>query len=187
VKHLGETSIGGLAAKRFVIEDIYPTVDGRRFPVKRIAGEPVEVWADVFRDGHEVIAAAVRWRAKGSRSWHRAPMRLHGNDRWMASFTPPRPGLYVYVIEAWTDQFATWRRDFLLKRQAGRAGTLEALEGAALLSAATPPNAGTEEVIGRRRDEFVRTGEADALLCDDLAAAMAESETRYDLTQSPPL
>src|SRR5262249_44398531 len=65
--------------------------------------------------------------------------------------------------------------------------TLEALEGAALLSAATPPNTGAEEVIDRRRDEFVRTGEADALLSDDLAAAMAASETRYDLTQSPPL
>jgi starch synthase (maltosyl-transferring) len=187
VKHLGEASIGGLAAKRFVIEDIYPTVDGGRFPVKRIAGEAIDVWADVFRDGHEVVAAALRWRARGSRSWQREVMRLHGNDRWTASFTPPRPGLYLYVIEAWTEQFASWRRDFLLKREAGQAGTLEALEGAALLTAATPPSADTEEVIARRRDEFLRTGEADELLSDDLAAAMAEAETRYDLTQSPPL
>src|SRR4051812_45306790 len=118
VKHLGETSIGGLAAKRFVIEDIYPTVDGGRFPVKRIAGEPIEVWADIFRDGHEVISASLRWRAKGTRVWQRVPMRHHGNDRWSASFTPPRPGLYLYAIEAWTAQFATWRRDFLLKREA---------------------------------------------------------------------
>ena len=56
MKHLGETSIGGLAAKRFVIEDIYPAVDGGRCPVKRVAGEPIEVWADVFRDGHDVLA-----------------------------------------------------------------------------------------------------------------------------------
>src|SRR5215831_16798185 len=68
VKHLGDASTGGLAAKRFVIEDIYPTVDGGRFPVKRIAGETIDVWADIFRDGHEVIAAALRWRAKGARS-----------------------------------------------------------------------------------------------------------------------
>jgi starch synthase (maltosyl-transferring) len=187
VKHLGETSIGGLAAKRFVIEDIFPAVDGGRFPVKRIAGEAIDVWADIFRDGHEVIAAALRWRRDGTRKWERAPMRSHTNDRWTASFTPPQPGLYTYAIEAWTDQFATWRRAFLLKREAGQAGTLEALEGAALLSAATPPNADLEDVIARRRDEFVRTGEADALLSDDLAAAMAESESRYDLTQSPPL
>src|SRR5262245_9629587 len=187
VKHLGETSIGGLAAKRFVIEDIYPTVDGGRFPVKRIAGEPIEVWADIFRDGHEVISAALRWRAKGTRVWQRVLMRHHGNDRWTGSFTPPRPGLYTYVIEAWTAQFSTWRRDFLLKREAGQAGTLEALEGAALLTAATPSNPELEQVIARRRDEFVNTGEADALLSDDVAAAMAEGEARHDLTQSPPL
>src|SRR5262249_19652186 len=89
--------------------------------------------------------------------------------------------------EAWTAQFATWRRDFLLKREAGRAGTLEALEGAALLTAATPSAPELEQVIARRRDEFVRTGEPDALLSDDVAAAMAESEARHDLTQSPPL
>jgi starch synthase (maltosyl-transferring) len=187
VKHLGETSIGGLAAKRFVIEDIYPTVDGGRFPVKRIAGESIEVWADIFRDGHEVTSASLRWRAKGTRAWQRVPMRHHGNDRWTASFTLPRPGLYVYVIEAWTAQFATWRRDFLLKREAGQAGNLEALEGAALLTAATPSNPELEQVIARRRDEFVSTGEADALLSDDVAAAMADGEARNDLTQSPHL
>jgi starch synthase (maltosyl-transferring) len=187
VKHLGETSIGGLAAKRFVIEDIYPTVDGGRFPVKRIAGEPIEVWADIFRDGHEVICASLRWRAKGTRAWQRVSMRHQGNDRWMAAFTPSRPGLYIYVIEAWTAEFATWRRDFLLKREAGQVGTLEALEGAALLTAATPSNPELEQVIARRRDEFVRTGEADALLSDDVAAAMADGEARNDLTQTPPL
>jgi starch synthase (maltosyl-transferring) len=187
VKHLGETSIGGLAAKRFVIEDIYPTIDGGRFPVKRIVGEPIEIWADIFRDGHEVMSASLRWRARGTRAWQRVPMRHHGNDRWSASFTPPRPGLYIYVIEAWTAQFATWRRDFLLKREAGQAGTLEALEGAALLTAATPSNPELEQVIARRRDEFVRTGEADALLSDDVAAAMADGEARNDLTQSPTL
>jgi starch synthase (maltosyl-transferring) len=187
VKPLGEASIGGLAAKRFFIEDIYPTVDGGRFPVKRIADEAVDVWADVFRDGHEVIAAALRWRLQTDTLWHRVPMRLHSNDRWTATFTPPRPGLYVYIIEAWTEQFATWRRDFRLKQAAGKAGTLEALEGAALLAAATPPTAALEFVIARHRDDFVRTGDPETLLSDELAAAMAECESRYDLTQSSPI
>jgi starch synthase (maltosyl-transferring) len=184
VKHLAEASLGGLAAKRFFIEDIYPTVDGGRFPVKRIAGEAIDVWADIFRDGHEVVAGALRWRADTDAMWHRVPMRLHGNDRWTAAFTPPKPGLYVYLIEAWSDQFATWRRDFLLKRAAGQTGTLEAIEGASLLSAATPATAAVEYVIVRHRDEFLRTGDPDALLSDDLAAAMAQCEPRYDLTQS---
>jgi starch synthase (maltosyl-transferring) len=30
--------------------------------VKRIAGERVEVWADIYRDGHDVMTAALVWR-----------------------------------------------------------------------------------------------------------------------------
>ncbi|HEY4921775.1 MAG TPA: alpha-1,4-glucan--maltose-1-phosphate maltosyltransferase [Xanthobacteraceae bacterium] len=196
MKPLGEASTGGLAAKRFYIEDIYPVVDGGRFAVKRIAGDVIEVWADVVRDGHEMIAVALRWRARAKTpskaaskttcktAWRRVSMRLHGNDRWTAHFTPLEPGDYVYQIEAWTDQFATWRRDFLLKREAGQVGTLEALEGAALLTTATPANAEAECVIARYRDDFLRSGDAETLLSEELAAAMARSEARYDLTRS---
>ena len=93
MKHLGETSTGGLAAKRFVIEDIYPTVDGGRFPVKRIAGEPVEVWADVFRDGHEVIAAAVRWRPRASIKSDSIPSRAAAEPRFILCVPWVRPCL----------------------------------------------------------------------------------------------
>ena len=31
---------------------------------------------------------------------------------------PPEPGRYAYSIEAWTDVFGTWRRDYLLKQAA---------------------------------------------------------------------
>jgi starch synthase (maltosyl-transferring) len=187
VKQLGIAAIGGLAATRFFIEDIYPSVDGGRFPVKRIAGELVDVWADVFRDGHDVVGAALCWRREGDASWVRIAMRHHGSDRWVATFTPMQPGLYVYLIEAWTDDFATWRRDFLLKRAAGAAGSLEALEGAALLSAAIPTSPDVEFVLARHRDDFVRTGDAEVLLSDEVAAAVAECNPRRDLTQSAPL
>ncbi len=192
VKQLA-ASISGLAAKRFLIEDIYPIVDGGRFPVKRIAGEPFDVWADIVREGHDVVAAALRWRREGDGAWNSVAMRHHGNDRWTATFTPPMPGAYVYLIEAWTDDYATWRRDFLLKREAGQAGALEALEGAALLSAATPARADgadghdPESVIADGCDEFMRIGDPETLLSDELAAAMALDAPRSDLTQSPVL
>ena len=88
------------------------------FPVKRIAGEPVEVWADIFRDGHEVMAASLRWRREGETAWQAAPMALH-DERPLAAarFVPTAPGRYVFAIEAWTDTFGTWRRDYLLKRR----------------------------------------------------------------------
>ena len=46
---------------RFLIENVYPSVDGGRYPIKRIAGEPVEVWVDLLRDGHDQLAAALLW------------------------------------------------------------------------------------------------------------------------------
>ena len=33
----------------FHIENVYPIIDGGRFGIKRIVGEPIEVWADIYR------------------------------------------------------------------------------------------------------------------------------------------
>jgi len=126
-------SVRDLSGQRIWIEDIYPLVDGGRYPVKRIAHEPVEVWADVFRDGHAVLAADLLWRSEAAQQWSRTPMRLHGNDRWSATFIPAGAGRYLYAIEAWTDVFATWRREFIAKRDAGQDITLEMQEGMLLL------------------------------------------------------
>src|SRR5438132_1659631 len=49
------SSVGGLSGRRIYVEDVYPAVDAGRFAVKRIAGEAVEVWADIFRDGHALL------------------------------------------------------------------------------------------------------------------------------------
>src|SRR3954465_7742390 len=96
----------GSTVGAFNIEDVYPSVDGGRFPVKRGVSEPIQVWADIFRSGHDVIAAQLIWRLEQDRDWVRAPMTPHSNDRWHGVFTPGEPGRYVYAIEAWTDEFA---------------------------------------------------------------------------------
>src|SRR5207245_11495455 len=96
-----------------------PLCDGGRFEVKRIACERAHVGADIFRDGHALLAADLIWKAEGHNLWQHVPMRRDTNDRWTATFVPPRPGRYVYAIEAWTDVFGTWRRDFLAKQMAG--------------------------------------------------------------------
>ena len=83
---------GEVSGRRFMIEDIYPMVDAGRYPVKRIAGEPVDVWCDLFRDGHDVVTASLLWRMAGEREWRREGLRHHENDRWHGSFTPPNPG-----------------------------------------------------------------------------------------------
>src|ERR1700675_659377 len=131
-----QTVESAAAGGAFHIEDIYPLIDGGRYPVKRIVGERVEVWADIYRDGHDVVSAALVWRRERDREWRREPMSQHGNDRWGGSFAPAQPGRYVYAIEAWTDEFATWRHGFELKQQAGADLTLDAIEGAGMLTKA---------------------------------------------------
>jgi starch synthase (maltosyl-transferring) len=148
------------------IEDVYPSVDASRYPVKRIAGEPLDVWADIFRDGHAVLAAELLWRAESTSRWTRVPMRLHQNDRWTASFTPPTPGRYVYAVEAWTDHYATWRRDFLAKRDAGLNVALEEREGSLLLE--------------RLHKQPVRTARADTVNPLDLPETVAQAAARID-------
>ncbi|MBV8744235.1 MAG: alpha-1,4-glucan--maltose-1-phosphate maltosyltransferase, partial [Xanthobacteraceae bacterium] len=169
---------------RFYIEDVYPSVDNGRFAVKRIASEPIDVWADILRDGHDVLAVQLIWRRERERSWQRVPMRVFSNDRWMATFAPPELGRHVYAIEAWTDEFATWRRDFLVKRKAGQDLRLDALEGELLLASAQPASPAAAELIAQARAAFACDQDPDHLVAEAMAAAMAESQIRRDLTRS---
>ena len=179
-----QTVESAAAGGAFHIEDVYPLIDGGRFPVKRIVGERVEVWADIYRDGHDVVSAALVWRRERDREWRRAPMSHHSNDRWGGSFVPDQPGRYVYAIEAWTDEFATWRHGFQLKQKAGVDLTLDAIEGAGMLTKAQVGGHAAAAVIIRQCEEYLQTGDAAPLLTADLKDAMAESQLRPDLTRS---
>lgn len=171
------------AGTRFLFEDVYPSVECGRFPVKRIVHEPFEVWADIFREGHDVISAALHWRRGEEKSWQSSPMALNGNDRWRASFTPPQSGRYLYAIEAWTDRFATWRRDYLLKRDADEDVTAELLSGRQMLADVMAEKRAAP-AIRRAADRYDRTGDDTALIADELAAVMAEFQPRPDAAWS---
>jgi starch synthase (maltosyl-transferring) len=179
-----QTVESAAAGGAFHIEDVYPRIDGGRFPVKRVTGERIEVWADIYRDGHNVVNAALLWRREVDREWRREPMTHHSNDRWGGSFVPDQPGRYVYAIEAWTDEFATWRHGFELKQKAGADLTLEAIEGAGMLTKAQAGGNAAAAVILRQCEDFLQTGDAAPLLTAELKDAMAESQLRPDLTRS---
>jgi starch synthase (maltosyl-transferring) len=179
-----QTVESAAAGGAFHIEDVYPLIDGGRFPVKRIVGERVEVWADVYRDGHDVVNAALVWRRERDREWRRTPMAHHSNDRWSGSFVPEQPGRYVYAIEAWTDEFATWRHGFELKQRAGADVALDAIEGAGMLTKAQAGGQGAAAVILKQCEDYLQTGDAAPLLTPELSDAMAESQLRPDLTRS---
>ena len=119
-------------SNHIVIEDVTPSVDGGRYPAKRIAGEPCVVEADIFRDGHQVLRAAVKWRRKRDEVFDESPMRALDNDRWRGDFCPADNARYVFTIEAWTDLFATWLADFTRKVKAARPVASDVSEGIAL-------------------------------------------------------
>ena len=94
---------------RVVIEGVSPEIDSGAFPVKRIAGDLVVVEADIFTDGHDLVAAELLYRFVTDAEWRRVPMTLLGNDRWRGEFLAESIGKYQYTVEGWISRFATWR------------------------------------------------------------------------------
>ena len=120
---------------RAVIDAVLPAVDGGRFPIKRIAGEAVEIEAQCFTDGHDKLRVVLRWQRVGARDEYEVEMKPHANDVWLAEFTPPLAGRYRYTVMAWVDHFESWRRE--LERREDRADIRTALEvGGALIDEA---------------------------------------------------
>ena len=120
--------------QRIQIQDVTPQVDCGRHPVKRTVGDRVRVTARIFRDGHEVLGAAVRYKAPDAGRWSEAPLEQRGNDVWEGGFGADRPGGWSFRIEAWVDRIAGFQEELRRKVAAGQeelSGELS--EGAALL------------------------------------------------------
>ena len=107
---------------RIVIQLPSPAVDDGRYPAKRCVGDRVAVQADVFRDGHDLIRATVRYLGPGDEEWREAELRPLdaeiGGVRWSGEFEVDRTGRWLYTIESWTDLFGTWRDELARKVRA---------------------------------------------------------------------
>jgi hypothetical protein len=81
---------------RVEITNISPAVDCGRHAAKAVVGDQVVVGADILREGHEKLAAAVRFRGPTDRTWREAPLALDVNDRWFGAFPVDRMGAWRY-------------------------------------------------------------------------------------------
>ncbi|HEX9367421.1 MAG TPA: alpha-1,4-glucan--maltose-1-phosphate maltosyltransferase [Vicinamibacterales bacterium] len=107
--------------RRVVVEAVTPQVDEGRYPAKTTTGEDVVVEADVFADGHDVLAAVVLWRRRGAATWRETKMAPLGNDRWRASFRAEvELATYEFTVEGWVDRRATWQEGLDQKIAAGQ-------------------------------------------------------------------
>ncbi len=123
-----------------VIEHLSPQIEGGHYPIKRVLGEEVTIDADIFKEGHDVVLALLKWRPVGAMPWQEVSMRCIGNDRWTGSFSigAESPlGFTEYTIEAWGDAFASWIEEIQKKCTGGATSLLsETLEGVALVQEA---------------------------------------------------
>ncbi len=122
-----------LQGNNIIIESPWPEIDGGLFPVKREVGDSFDVYADIFKEGHDVLSAALLYRVSGRPEWQRVPMKPIGNDRWLGCFELRENAVYDYTIEAWVEEFETWRRDTLRKQQASQDIASDLLEGRQLI------------------------------------------------------
>src|SRR5689334_17819568 len=104
---------------RVIIDRLVPSVDGGRFPGKCVAGEPTDLVAWCFTDGHDQLRAVLHWRAAGATATHDVEMALDVNDEWHAQVVFPQPGPYAFSVTAWVDAWRSWRHD--LKRRVDEA------------------------------------------------------------------
>jgi starch synthase (maltosyl-transferring) len=123
-------------ARRVVIENVQPEIDCGRFPIKRTVGDRVEVTADIFADGHDLLYAVLRHRPASRSDWQEVPMEPLVNDRWQAEFRVDAEGRHLYTLLAWTDRFQSWTRDLAKKFEAAQDLSVDILVGVQLIEAA---------------------------------------------------
>ena len=120
-------------APRIQIQNITPLVDCGRYPVKACVGDEVRVEATIFRDGHEVLGAALRTKGPGATRWRETPMDDLGNDRWAATFVPNSCGRWSYRVEGWVDPVRSFQWELRRKVEGGQKDLSSELAEAALL------------------------------------------------------
>ncbi|CAN5292022.1 alpha-1,4-glucan--maltose-1-phosphate maltosyltransferase [soil metagenome] len=157
---------------RVQVQHVTPQVDCGRYAAKAVVGDRVVVGADAFRDGHELVAVALRHRGPGEERWRESPMRPADNpaetDRWYGDFGIDRIGRWRYQVVAWTDDYASWLDAVRTKHAAGQTDLdVDLREGAALLRR----RPGLPEADRRTVAAAVATLDGDAAQAEKVAAA----------------
>jgi starch synthase (maltosyl-transferring) len=183
---------------RIVIQYPQPTIDGGRYAVKRCVGDAVHVSVDIFRDGHDLLRAAVRYRRKGrgkANGWresalHRIDAQVDG-VRWAGEFAVDSVGDWEYEIRAWVDRFGTWRDELQRKLGAGQTDLKGELSEGRLLLEQIQEHVKTEGdgpaggAIAAALDEL--DSDPEAALTDELYSIVSRHEPRAGLAAAGPL
>jgi len=166
-----------------IIEKVDPEVDSGRYPIKREVGDRLEVSADIFKEGHDVLAAVLRYRTINETTWHEAAMSHVDNDRWSGHFDLQENTRYLYTIGAFTNTFESWRQEVTKKSQAGERIESELLEGRALVEGAAKRATGQDkarlnELLKQWRSSDTQEAQLAVALSEELAQLVERHQER---------
>ena len=166
-----------------VIEHVQPEIDGGRWPAKREVGDRVEVSADIFKEGHDVLVSVLRYRTIEETAWHETAMQHVDNDRWAGYFDLSENTRYLYTVGAFTNTFESWRQEVTKKSEAGERIESELLEGRALVEQAAkradePGRANLEEFLRRWRSSDAQEAQLSLALHAELSKLVERHQER---------
>lgn len=171
-----------LARQRVIIENLRPKLEGG-YPIKRVPGEQVQVFADCYADGHDVMRAAVYYKHRQERVWKSVPMHSPEEDVWTATFTVEKEGDYQYFVGAWVDQLASWRHGLERKVAAGQDVHVELQAGAQEMLALAEEQRGRErrqlEELAELLSDRSRINEAIKIALNPATESLIESCPSY--------
>jgi len=166
-----------------VIERVQPEIDSGRWPIKREVGDRLEVSADIFKEGHDVLTCLLRYRLAREETWREAPMQFVDNDRWAGHFDLTQNARYRYSIGAYLNLFESWRIEVTKKHEAGERIESELLEGRTLVEATAKRATGGDQTklkewLGRWRSSDPVATQLPVALHTDLKALVERHQER---------
>jgi starch synthase (maltosyl-transferring) len=143
--------------------------------VKAIVGETIIVEADAFAEYEPIVSCVLRFRREGE-EWTEVPMEPEIDDHFRGTFTVKELGAYDYTLEAWINEFETWRRALQRKVEARQDVAVELQIGAGLVRDAASRSTGADaerlSAAASRIADGERTRDGTRLALSDLVARL---------------
>jgi starch synthase (maltosyl-transferring) len=167
---------------RIVIENLSPQIDCGAYFIKRIVGQTINVSADVFSDGHDIIECCVKFKHESDENWQEVRMVPRENEQWTATFKVEKQGLYSYFVEGWVDYALNWQHGTERKIQDNQYVKSELLEGAEYVnSVMNLANDSEKEYLAKLAAYFTNEFEYDIAIREAMSSELHQIFKKYPI------
>lgn len=167
---------------RIIIENVSPQIDCGAYFIKRIVNQDINVTADIFSDGHDIVESCVKFKHENDKKWQEVRMEPLVNDQWTARFKVEKQGMYSYFIEGWVDYALNWQHGTERKIQDNQYVKSELLEGAEYVNAVLKfANASEKAYLKKIATYFTNESEYDNAIKEALSEELKQIFKKYPI------